>query len=460
MKIIFYLLFFVGFGCIMQSRYNKKLSRRDGVGAMNVKKVIKILNEEIVPAQGCTEPIAIAYVGAKAVEVLGKFPTKLDIYVSGNMIKNVKSVNVPNGGGMVGIEVSAAMGVVAGDADAELMVISNITPEQLEDVKEFIKNNEINVIHEKTDVKLYARVVAYNGEESASVEIKHLHTNITKVEKNGEVLINRACNDTNFTSTDEDRALLTIEGIYNFAKTIELSEIEGIFKEVIECNTAIAKEGLTGKYGVNIGSMIRDNMGKGIYGNDQKNRSASFAAAGSDARMAGCPLPVMTTSGSGNQGMTASLPIIQYCNDNDISYEETIRGLAFSHLSCIHIKSNVGRLSAYCGAICASASVGGGLAFVMGEDLDVISDSITNTLGNVSGIICDGAKASCAMKITSGIYAAFDSLYLSKAKRVLSDGEGIVGEDIEETIKNIGVLSQVGMNGTDETILKIMTNKY
>jgi len=189
---------------------------------MDVKKVVKILNEEIVPAEGCTEPIAIAYVGAKAVEILGKKPTKLDIYVSGNMIKNVKSVNVPNGGGMVGIEVSAVMGAIAGNADAELMVISSVTPAQLEEVKEFIKNKEINVIHEKTDVKLYARVVAYNGDESASVEIKHLHTNITKIEKNGEVLINRACNDTNFTSTEEDRGILTIEGIYNFAKTVEL----------------------------------------------------------------------------------------------------------------------------------------------------------------------------------------------------------------------------------------------
>ena len=427
---------------------------------MDVKKIVKILSEEIVPAEGCTEPIAIAYVGAKAVEILGKTPTKLDIYVSGNMIKNVKSVNVPNGGGMVGIEVSAVMGAIAGNADAELMVISSVTPEQLEDVKEFIENKEINIIHEKTDVKLYARVIAYNGDESASVEIKHLHTNITKIEKNGETLINRACNDTNFVSTEEDRSILTIEGIYNFAKTVELSEIEDVFKMVVDYNSAIAKEGLSEKYGVNMGSMIRENMEKGIYGNDQKNRSASLAAAGSDARMAGCPLPVMTTSGSGNQGMTASLPIIQYCNDNNLSYEQMIRGLAFSHLACIHIKTNVGRLSAYCGAICASAAVSGALAFVMEESLEVVANSITNTLGNVSGMICDGAKASCAMKIASGVYAAFDSLHLSKAKKVLSNGEGIVGKDIEKTIKNIGILSQIGMNGTDETILGIMTNKY
>ena len=427
---------------------------------MDVKKVVKILNEEIVPAEGCTEPIAIAYVGAKAVEILGKQPTKLDIYVSGNMIKNVKSVNVPNGGGMVGIEVSAVMGAIAGNADAELMVISSVTPTELGKVKEFIATKEINVIHEDTDVKLYARVIAYNGEESASVEIKHLHTNITKVEKNGKILLDRACNDTNFTSTDEDRKILTIEGIYNFAKTVELLEVEGLFKMVIDYNSAIAVEGLSKRYGVNIGSMIRENIVSGIYGDDQKNRSASFAAAGSDARMAGCPLPVMTTSGSGNQGMTASLPIIQYCEDNNLSYEEKIRGLVFSHLATIHIKTNVGRLSAYCGAICASAGMSGALAFVMGEDLEIVANSITNTLGNVSGIICDGAKASCAMKIATGVYAAFDSVHLSKAKRVLSDGEGIIGIDIEKTIKNIGILSKIGMEGTDQTILKVMTNKY
>jgi len=423
---------------------------------MNVNKIKKILSEEIVPAEGCTEPIALAYVGAKAVEVLGKEATKLDIFVSGNMIKNVKSVKVPNSGGMVGIEVSAVMGAVAGNADAELMVISEVTEKQLEEVRNFLDTKEINVIHENTDVKLYARIVAYNGEESASVEIKHYHTNITKVEKNGEVLINRACNDTTFTSTDDDRSILTVEGIYNFAKTVDLTEIEDLFKKVAAYNTNIAKEGLENKYGVNVGSMIRENIEKGIYGDDQKNRSASLAAAGSDARMAGCPLPVMTTSGSGNQGMTASLPVIQYCNDNNLTEEEMIRGLAVSHLTCIHVKTNVGRLSAYCGAICAAAGAAAGIAFLMDKELDVIEGAIVNTLGNVSGLICDGAKSSCALKIASGIYAAFDAIHLSETKKILGVGEGIVGKDIEKTIKNIGVLAQEGMEGTDETILKIM----
>jgi L-cysteine desulfidase len=423
---------------------------------MNVEKIKKILSEEIVPAEGCTEPIAIAYVGAKAVEILGKEATKLDIFVSGNMIKNVKSVKVPNSGGMVGIEVSAVMGAVAGNADAELMVISEVTEKQLEEVRNFLDTKEINVIHENTDVKLYARIVAYNGEESASVEIKHYHTNITKVEKNGEILINRACNDTTFTSTEDDRNILTIEGIYNFAKTVELSEIEDLFKKVAAYNSNIAKEGLENKYGVNVGSMIRENIEKGIYGDDQKNRSASLAAAGSDARMAGCPLPVMTTSGSGNQGMTASLPVIQYAIDNNLTEEEMIRGLAVSHLTCIHVKTNVGRLSAYCGAICAAAGAAAGVAFLMDKDLDVIGGAIVNTLGNVSGLICDGAKSSCALKIASGIYAAFDAIHLSETKKILGAGEGIVGNDIEKTIKNIGVLAQEGMEGTDETILKIM----
>ncbi|MCK5780560.1 MAG: serine dehydratase subunit alpha family protein [Psychrilyobacter sp.] len=426
---------------------------------MDVKKVINILNEEIVAAEGCTEPIALAYVAAKAVELLGEKPEKIDVYVSGNMIKNVKSVKVPNSGGMVGIEVSTAMGAIAGDASKELLVISNVTKEQLKEVQKFILEKRINVIHEKTDVKLYAKIKVISGENNVIVEIKHLHTNITMIEKNGEVIINRACNDTTFSTTAEERDILTIEGIYNFAKTVEISKIESIFKKVIEYNSKIAVEGLSQNYGVNVGAMIKENVEKGIYGDDQKNRSASFASAGSDARMAGCPLPVMTTSGSGNQGMTASLPLIQYCSDNDLTYEETIRGLAFSHLATIHIKTNVGRLSAYCGAICASAGVSGALAFVMGEELRVVAGAITNTLGNVSGMICDGAKASCAMKIATGIYAAFDSVYLAKMHKCFQDGEGIVGVDVEKTIQNIGILAQTGMSGTDETILGIMTNE-
>ena len=424
-----------------------------------IEKVLTILGEEIVPAEGCTEPIAIAYTAAKAVKVLGATPDKLEIFVSGNMIKNVKSVVVPNSGGMVGIEVSAVMGAIVGDADAELLVISNVEEEKLPDVREFIEAGKAHVFHEDNDVKLYARIVAHAGEENASVEIKHIHTNITKIEKNGEVLISQPCNDADFNSALSDREMLSIELIYKLAKTMDVSLIEPIFGKIVDLNSAIAEEGLKETYGVNVGSMIKETIAKGIYGDDQRNRSASYAAAGSDARMSGCPLPVMTTSGSGNQGMTASLPIIRYCLDQNIDRETMMRALFISHVSTIHVKTNVGRLSAYCGAVCASAGVSGALVFLAGGDLKAVGDAITNTLGNVSGLICDGAKASCAGKIATGVYTAFDSCMLAMGNRVYSSGDGIVGENIEKTIKNIGRLSQEGMAETDQTILRIMTGR-
>ncbi len=424
-----------------------------------IQQVLNILEEEIVPAEGCTEPIALAYTAAKATQILQKKPTRLRVHVSGNIIKNVKSVVVPNSGGMVGIEVSAAMGALAGDPTKELLVISDVQPEQLEEVKTFIQNGSIEVFHENTPVKLYCRIDAICDDEEVSIEIKHIHTNITKVTRNGVALIDRPCNDEDFNSSLTDRKILSIELIYELAKTIDICLISEKFDQVIHFNTAIAEEGLTGQYGINVGKIMKDNMDKGIYGNDQRNRSASFAAAGSDARMSGCSLPVMTTSGSGNQGMTASLPIIKYAIDHDLTKEELYRALFMSHLSTVHLKTNVGRLSAYCGVICASAAVSGGIAFIQGGDYKTVSNAITNTLGNVSGIICDGAKGSCASKIATGVTAAFDSAMLAQAQSVMNSGDGIVGECVETTIQNIGKLAQNGMNKTDEVILGIMTNK-
>jgi L-cysteine desulfidase len=422
-----------------------------------IEKVLNILDEEIIPAKGCTEPIAIALVAAITTKKLGKKPDGLNIYVSGNMIKNVKSVVVPNSGGMVGIKVAAAMGAIAGDSKKELMVISDITKDEMVKVREFIDNCPINVIHEKTDIKLYIRIEATAGEESVSVEVKHIHTNITKIEKNGKVVLNQVCNDADFNSPLSDRQILSIELIYNLAKTIDLSLIKPMFTKIVELNSKIALEGLKETYGINVGSCIAKNIEDNIYGDDRRNRCASYTAAGSDARMSGCPLPVMTTSGSGNQGMTASLPVIKYCEMRNYSEEKLIRTLFFSHLTTIHIKTNVGRLSAHCGAVCAAAAVSGAIVFMQDGDYDAVADAIINTLGNISGLICDGAKASCAMKIATGIYAAFDSATLGFHHNVLHYGDGIIGKDVEETIKNIGILSQAGMQRTDEIILEIMT---
>ena len=423
-----------------------------------INKIIAIISEEIVPAEGCTEPIALAYVAAKARDILGCLPESMKIFVSGNIIKNVKSVVVPNSGGRVGIEVSAAMGAIAGRPEKELMVIQSVSPEQLQQVAEFLDTAAIEVHHELTDIKLYIRIELTSGNDTVSVEVKHTHTNITKVTRNGKLLVNRVCNDADFNSALTDRAILSVELIYNLAKTIDLELIRPVFEKVIALNSAIAVEGLSETWGVNLGSCIIKSIQEGKYGYDRKNICASFAAAGSDARMSGCPMPVMTTSGSGNQGMTASLPIIKYCQEKLIDRDMLIRGLFFSHLTTIHIKTNVGRLSAHCGVVCASAAVSGAIAFLDGEDLDTVSNAIINTLGNISGMICDGAKASCAMKIATGIYSAFDGAMLAQNHRALHSGDGIIGRDIEQTIRNIGELSQAGMQVTDEVILDIMTH--
>lgn len=461
--------------------------------------VLKILGEEIVPAEGCTEPIAIAYAASLAArclfagtaggdhpeaagEVEAEAPGKtaapecatgtgsngcadileqtgvsLRLFVSGNIIKNVKSVVVPGSGGMTGIKASAAMGFAAGDPGRELMVISGVGEDGLARVRRFLQNCPIEVAREKTDLALYVRVEATRGADTALVEMKHTHTNITRIERNGEVLLARPCNDADFNSPLTDRKILSIELIFGLARTIDPDLIEPLFSKVVTLNSHIAEEGLRETWGVNVGSRIARNIEQGIYGDDARNRCASFAAAGSDARMSGCPLPVMTTCGSGNVGMAASLPVIMYCRLKGFTVEEMLRALFFSHLAAIHIKTSVGRLSAHCGAVCAAAAVSGALVFVNGGEVKAVGDAIVNTLGNISGLICDGAKASCALKIATGVYAAFDAATLGFYDRALCWGDGIIGRDVEETIRNIGELSRAGMRQTDEVILGLMT---
>ncbi len=423
-----------------------------------IDKILSILNEEIIPAEGCTEPIAIAYAASKLTSILGNVPEKIDIYLSGNMIKNVKSVKIPNSEGMVGIEASVAMGAILGSCERELMVISHVDTNRLSEVRDYVNSGKINVFLNKGDVKLYIRVEGTCGNDTAMVEIQNYHTNITKIMKNGEEIKGCSCDDKCGGDVMTDRSFLSVKLIYELAKTIDLSLIEPIFQKVIDYNTAIAKEGLTNDWGIAIGKTIKEGIEEGVYGNDIRNNMASFASAGSDARMNGCSMPVMTTSGSGNQGMTASLGVIKFCEMKGISHEELIRGLFFSHMTTIHIKSNIGRLSAYCGAICASAGAAGAISFLDGLSLEQINWAIETTLGTLSGVICDGAKSSCATKIASGITCAFDSYYAAKKNRKFLFGEGIVGRDVEATIKNAGILGQDGMKVTDEVILDIMIN--
>ncbi|WP_300363745.1 serine dehydratase subunit alpha family protein [Fusobacterium sp.] len=423
-----------------------------------INKILNILNEEIIPAEGCTEPIAIAYAASKLTSILGNIPEKIDIYLSGNMIKNVKSVKIPNSEGMVGIESSVAMGAILGNCEKELMVISHVDTSRLSEVKEYVESRKIKVFLNKSDIKLYIRIEGTYGNDNAVVEIQNYHTNITKIVKNGEEIKGCSCDDKCGGDVMTDRTFLSVELIYELAKSIDLSLIEPIFQKVIDYNTAIADEGLKNDWGIAIGKTIKEGIEEGVYGNDIRNNMASFASAGSDARMNGCSLPVMTTSGSGNQGMTASLGVIKFCEMKGISHEELIRGLFFSHMTTIHIKSNIGRLSAYCGAICASAGAAGAISFLDGLSLEQINYAIETTLGTLSGVICDGAKSSCATKIASGITCAFDSYFAAKKNRKLLFGEGIVGKNVEATIKNAGILGQEGMQVTDEVILDIMIN--
>lgn len=422
----------------------------------NLEKVLKILEEELIPAEGCTEPIAIAYAASKLRSVLGNVPEKIDIYLSGNIVKNVKSVKIPNSNGMVGIEASVAMGTILGECERELMVIAHVDTTRLPEVKEYLNSDKIHVHLNDGDIKLYIRIEGIYGNDSAMVEIQNYHTNITRIFKNGEELKGCLCDDCSCDSVMTAREFLSVELIYNLAKTIDLSLIEPTFKKVIDYNTAIANEGLTNYYGLSIGKLMKEGIEEGFYGNDLRNNMASFASAGSDARMNGCSLPVMTTSGSGNQGMTCSLPVIKFCELKNLPYEQLIRGLFFSHMTTIHIKSNIGRLSAYCGAICASAGVAGAISFLSGLSIEQIGYAIETTLGTMSGVICDGAKSSCATKIASGVSAALDGYYAASKNRKFEFGEGIIGRNVESTIKNVGTLGQVGMKITDEVILDIM----
>ena len=419
-------------------------------------KIIKILQEELIPAEGCTEPIAIAYAASKLVEILGGVPEKIDAYLSGNIIKNVKSVKIPNSEGMVGIEAAVAMGALLGDCSKELMVIAHADTNRLGEVRNYLKENRIKVFVNEGDIKLYIRLEGTYNNETAVVEIQNYHTNITKIIKNGKEIKGYSCDEVCSHEVMTDRTFLSVELIYETAKTIDIELIKPMFEKVIAYNSAIANEGLTNTYGIAIGKTIKEGMEEGVYGKDLRHKMASFASAGSDARMNGCSLPVVTTSGSGNQGMTCSLPVIKFCEEKKLSHEELIRGLFFSHMTTIHIKTNIGRLSAYCGAICASAGVAGAISFLSGLSLKQIDYAIETTLGTLSGVICDGAKSSCATKIASGISAAFDGYYAASKNRKLEFGEGIIGRDVEATIKNVGILGQDGMKVTDEVILDIM----
>lgn len=411
---------------------------------------VQILKEELIPAMGCTEPIAIAYGAAKAREILGCMPQHIEIQVSGNIIKNVKSVIVPNTGGLKGIAAAVVAGVIAGDADKKLEVISQVTAEEKVKMKQALTDIPVLVREADTDKIFNIILLLSAGESCVNLRISDYHTNIVYIEKDKKILYEAgvtALAETHLT----DRSLLDVESIVDFADSVDPDDVSEVLDRQIAYNSAIAQEGLKGTYGANIGNVIL-----ATYGNDIKVRAKAAAAAGSDARMSGCELPVIINSGSGNQGMCASLPVIEYARELGASHEMLLRALVVSNLITIHQKTGIGRLSAYCGAVSAGCGSGTGIAYLMGGDFKVIAHTLVNAVAIVSGIICDGAKASCAAKIAASVDAGILGYYMYKNGKQFYSGDGIVTKGVEATIRNIGILGKEGMKETDKEIIKLM----
>jgi len=415
------------------------------------KAYLKILQEELVPAMGCTEPIAIAYAAAKAREVLGNLPDHVLIEASENIIKNVKSVVVPNTGNLRGIEASAAAGIVAGDADKVLEVISSVDDKEKKEIKAFLENKTVDVRKSKSGLIFDILVTVFRGESKACVRISHYHTNIVTIIKNDDIIFQGQQCDEIDTSNLTDRSILNVKDIVTFAESVSLSEVKDLLQRQIDYNISIAREGLKGDWGANIGSVLLE-----TWGDDIKVRAKAMAAAGSDARMSGCELPVMIVSGSGNQGITASVPVIEYAKELGVKKETLFRALIVSNLVTIHQKTGIGRLSAYCGAVSAGVGAGAGIAWLHGGRYEEIAHTIVNALATASGIICDGAKPSCAAKIAVSIEAGILGFYMYQKGQQFYGGDGIVTKGVENTITNIGRVGRDGMRETDKEIIRIM----
>ena len=411
---------------------------------------VQTLKEELVPAMGCTEPIALAYGAARAREVLGEMPDRVVVGASGSIIKNVKSVIVPNTDHLKGIPAAAAAGIVAGGADKELEVIASVSSEQTAQMKEFMEQVPITVEHIDNGITFDIVITLYKGVSYARVRIANYHTNIVLVEKNGEILEKKPVAGESEDGLT-DRSLLNMRDILDFARTVDIEDVREVLERQIDYNWAIAEEGIRGNYGANIGSVLLDMEGESV-----RVRAKAMAAAGSDARMNGCELPVIINSGSGNQGITASVPVIVYAKDMKVSHETLLRALTLSNLTAIHQKTAIGRLSAYCGAVSAGAGAGAGIAYLHGGDYKEIVHTVVNALAIVSGIVCDGAKASCAAKIASAVDAGILGYQMYIRGQQFYGGDGIVTKGVEETLKNVGRLGKEGMKATNEEIIRIM----
>lgn len=413
---------------------------------------IKILEEELIPAMGCTEPIALAYASARCREILGCMPEKINAYCSGNMIKNVRCVSIPNSHGMIGIEAACALGALAGDASKCMEVLEAVDDEGRSAAEQFVNDKNCHVEYLDSEIPLHFIIEMKAGEESASVEVRHSHTNIYSIRKNGEVL--KMASETLKNDAQgifADRSQLSIENIKQFADEVELSKVRHLFDRQIQYNMDIAYEGMSGNYGLGLGRVIRETYAESVV-----TRMKAYACAASEARMGGCDMPVIINSGSGNQGIASSVPVIVYARENNIQSERLYRALVFSSLLTTFQKEFIGKLSAFCGAVSASCASAAAITYLAGGTIKQIKDTIDNTLANIPGIICDGAKISCAAKIASSLDAAMMGHYLAMKGKAYEAYTGILKEEAGETISCVGYIGKVGMHQTDKEIIKMM----
>ena len=414
---------------------------------------LNILREELRPAMGCTEPIALALAGAKVRELLGSCPERVEVKVSGNIIKNVKSVIVPNTGGLHGIGPAVCAGIVFGDAGKELQVISSVSEEQRAALKTFLEKAELDIQPAPSDLVFDIDLMVSCGDDRARLRIINHHTNIVYMEKNGEVLLELPVAES---SEDRltDKSCLNIESIVEFADCVDIEDVKGCVGEQIRCNMAIAEEGLRGNWGANVGSVLLARQG-GLL----TKKAAAYAAAGSDARMSGCEMPVIILSGSGNQGITASVPVAVWAKETGKSEEELLRAVTLSDLVTVFQKKGIGRLSAYCGAISAGCGAGAGIAYLQGGRYRAVAHTVVNSVAILSGTICDGAKPSCAAKIAAAVDAGVLGCDMFLEDQQFYGGDGIITKGVDKTVDNVGRLAREGMKETDKTILKIMLDE-
>ncbi len=411
---------------------------------------IRILKEELVPAMGCTEPIALAYAAAKAKEVLGVLPDRIILGASGSIIKNVKSVIVPNTNHLKGINAAVAAGAVAGDATKALEVIASVTEQQVNDIKSFIENVPIEVQCLESGLTFDIIVTMYKGNKSAVVRIVNYHTNVVLIKKDDEIILETEVQGENEEGLT-DRNFMNMKDICEFVDMVQIDDVKSIIGRQIEYNSAIATEGINGNYGANIGKVLLNSEGNGV-----RVRAKAMAAAGSDARMNGCEMPVIINSGSGNQGITCSLPVLEYAKELNVDEDKLYRALVLSNLVAIYQKHGIGRLSAYCGAVSAGAAAGAAITYLHGYGYKEIKHTVVNALAIVSGMVCDGAKASCAAKIAMAVDAGILGFEMYRNGQQFYGGDGIVAKGVDATIKNVGCLGKQGMRETNQTIIDMM----